>query len=79
MANQVQNRGIVNLGAYFLYLVAQNAGRYDPGTGTNQYLQINESQVYLDDEALAYIDNHQSGWNGEWVLVDLDGGTSVLI
>ena len=67
-----------NMGAPFLYLVAQNAGRYD-SPNTAKYLQITESKVYLDDEALDYIDKNQRDWNGEWILVNLDGSPYVLI
>lgn len=68
-----------NMLAPGLYLVAQNRGRYTTGLDVAAYLKIDAGHVYLDDEAVQYINDNQWAWNGEWVYIGLDGSPNTTI
>lgn len=66
-----------------LYLLCQNEGRYrntsEDFEHTRKYLQITPDRVYLNEAAREYVTNHQWGWNGEWLFIDLVHKTVVCV
>ena len=69
-----------NMLAPGLYAVAQNGGRYNSGIDIASCLRISaDTGVYLDDEAVDYINNNQGRWNYAWIYIGLDGSPNALI
>lgn len=56
--------------AWSLYMLKQNAWRYESGPNIAEYLKINEGAVYLDDEVDKYMTDNPGGDNGEFFAVD---------
>lgn len=57
-----------------LYLLKQNAWRYEPGPDIAGYLKITEDKVYLDDEVDQFIAKNRAMQNGEFFAVDFTIG-----
>lgn len=59
-----------------LYLLAQNQWSYrdtpEDYAHTRKYLQITKDRVLLGEDAVKYMNENRSGWNGEWLFVDTE-------
>jgi hypothetical protein len=53
-----------------LYLLKQNAWKYESGEHIASYLKITEDKVYLDDEIDKFITEYSGKANGEFFVVD---------
>lgn len=70
--------------SYGLYLVANRGWKsgYGASDNTRKYLKIDESRVFLNEEARVHLTEHMGEADGSWVLIDIGspwGSTCQLI